>query len=176
MNRRCIILFITCLLSAALLVSCHIAANPDSATDGEATSAESRMEDSDQEIPAIEPLTDELLHEIVTAFREGLPEEERGGAEEVSLRYYGRYGDAYVMFVDSSVYMYYDMEETVKVGGFSFEYRDSHHLEVYYEGDFYTVSEAFNLGILSEDDLRLLHARYTYGDPVRASVSGDSTQ
>lgn len=79
------------------------------------------------------------------------------------------------MFVDSSVYMYNDMEGTVKVGGFSFEYRDSQRLEVYHEGDFYTVSEAFSSEILSEDDLRLLHKRYTDGDPVHASVSGDST-
>lgn len=83
MNKRCLILIFTCLLSAALLVSCQIAANPASGTDGEATSAESRME-GDEEIPAIEPLTDELVQEIVTAYRAGLPGEERGGAEEVS--------------------------------------------------------------------------------------------
>ena len=74
-------------------------------------------------------------------------------AEDVTLTFYGEYNGAYVMFIDTPYLAYLDAITTQVVDGVTFVYGSSHTLDVYNNGSFYSVGEAFENGLLTHNDL-----------------------
>lgn len=72
---------------------------------------------------------------------------------DITIRYYGEYDGAHVMFVDVP-YMAYDCAVwEVTVGGVTINYNDGQRLQVYREGSFCSMEAAFENGYLKHGDL-----------------------
>ena len=84
----------------------------------------------------------------------------------LSLRFRGAFSDTYVIFIDG--YGGYFQAVTYEViDGIKFTYSDSQHAFAYHQGSFYSLTEAYELGYLTMDDLAKMHTEY----PVFSSVS-----
>ena len=79
--------------------------------------------------------------------------------EYISLRCYGAFDGVYVLFLDG-VWSHLDVVTSEVIAGVIFTYPNSIHMEVYCDGAFYTLSEAYENGILSYDDLLTTHDTY----------------
>lgn len=86
---------------------------------------------------------------------------ERGNytVDDLSVRYYGEYSGANVLFVDG-ILIYETAFTSENVGGIAFHYPTSQHLLVYYEDQFMTLGEGYEKGILEYSDLVLLSHNY----------------
>lgn len=73
-------------------------------------------------------------------------------AADLSLRFRGAFSDAYVIFIDG-IYLYQAERTSEIVGGIKFEYLETRKLQVYHQGAFYSLQEAYELGLLSANDL-----------------------
>ena len=80
--------------------------------------------------------------------------------EQVKLRFMGVFGEVYVMFVDVKGMMYAEVITTEKVGGVSFVYSNSQKMQVWFDGEFYTLAQAFDAGILTQEELQTLSRNY----------------
>lgn len=80
--------------------------------------------------------------------------------EDVRLRFMGYFEDAYVLFVDVKDMMYMEVITIEKVAGLTFVYSCSQHMQVWHDGQFYSLKLAYNNGILTQDDLRTLVKDY----------------
>jgi len=85
-------------------------------------------------------------------------------ADDVSLRFYGAYDDAYAMFIDDNR-AYAQPMETDVIAGLSFVYGSTQHLRIYHEGYFYSISAAYALDILKYDELVNLYLYYRSQHP-----------
>lgn len=83
--------------------------------------------------------------------------------DQVRLRFMGVFEDAYVMFVDVKGMMYAEVINTENVGGIQFVYSCSQHMQVWHEGEFYSLRLAYDAGLLTTEDLRQLAIDY-YGE------------
>ena len=83
-------------------------------------------------------------------------------ADEVSLRVFGVFGDVYVMFVDVSSYGYPTVIVSEMVGEYAFWYSSGHTMEVFHNGIFYSLQEAFDTDLLTSYDLQTVFDNY-YG-------------
>lgn len=74
----------------------------------------------------------------------------------VSVRhYYGEFASgAIVAMVDAGGYAEYCWSETV--AGYTFDYGDGNRITVLYEGEIYTLEEAYESGYLTNDDLKTI--------------------
>lgn len=94
-----------------------------------------------------------------------------GNPAILSVRYYGEYDGMYVVFIDKpSGYDTVVTEETV--AGYTFVYPTTQRLLVYNGSGLRYVSEAFELGWLSEDAVGRLYDYYTNG--VYVPDTGDT--
>jgi len=84
-------------------------------------------------------------------------------AEYVSIRkYYGRFASgALVAMIDSADYPCVVWEETV--GNTVITYGDGNRILVLYNGDFYTLPEAYTAGYLTDEDLTVIAKLHTEG-------------
>lgn len=81
---------------------------------------------------------------------------------DVSLSCYGAFENAYALFIfDRSDYSNVITREFVD--GLEFVYSVDNKLQVYYQGDFFSLSEAFQRNILSRDDLLAVWNNYRAG-------------
>ena len=81
--------------------------------------------------------------------------------DNVSLRCYGAFDDVYVMFIDVADWMYAAVIGKEVVAGVEFVYSYAAHvMEVYSDGKFYSLSEAYKKHILSRSDLKQVQANY----------------
>jgi hypothetical protein len=83
-------------------------------------------------------------------------------ADEVSLRVFGVFEDVYVIFVDVSSYGYPTVIVSEMVGEYAFWYSSGHTMEVFHDGSFYSLQEAFDTDLLTTDDLQTVFDNY-YG-------------
>ena len=83
-------------------------------------------------------------------------------ADEVGLRVFGVFGDVYVMFVDVSSYGYPTVIVSEMVGEYAFWYSSGNTMEVFHNGIFYSLQEAFDTDLLTSDDLQTVFDNY-YG-------------
>ena len=80
--------------------------------------------------------------------------------DQISIRYFGEYGGAHVMFMNG-------LESAVAapwsetIGGCEFNYTTSDALTVYHEGTFYSLQEAYDKEILTKYSLEKLHHSYS---------------
>jgi hypothetical protein len=82
--------------------------------------------------------------------------------DQVRLRFMGAFGSVYVMFVDVKGMMYAEVINTENVGGIQFVYSCSQHMQVWHEGEFYSLRLAYDAGLLTTENLRQLAIDY-YG-------------
>ena len=83
-----------------------------------------------------------------------------GTTDDVSLRVFGIFDDTWVMFVDTQ-YLYISMFGTEIIDGLEFRFGSMQRLEVYHDGQFYWLTEAFDNGILTSENIITLHESYT---------------
>jgi hypothetical protein len=82
--------------------------------------------------------------------------------DEVSLRVFGVFENVYVLLVDVSSYGYPSVNVSEMVGEFAFWYSSGHTMEVFHDGSFYSLQEAFDADLLTTDDLQAVFDNY-YG-------------
>ena len=82
--------------------------------------------------------------------------------DEVSLRVFGVFQDTYVLLVDVSSYSYPTVIVSEMVGEYAFWYSSGHTMEVFHDGSFYSLQEAFDTDLLTTDDLQTVFDNY-YG-------------
>ena len=79
--------------------------------------------------------------------------------EQLSLRCYGAFDGVYVIFEDG-VWSAFCVVTSEVIADVIFTYPDSIHMRVYCDGEFYTMTEAYEKGILSYDNLLATHKTY----------------
>lgn len=114
--------------------------------------------------PDFGPLPAEIEREIIQKYIQENYEKYDGSIteEDVSLRYYGCYGNGktYIMFVDVEGWAYITAQSGLdEVNGLRFTYPTSQKLLVYRDG-FWSLTEAYKKGYLSDNDLTILHRLY----------------
>ena len=80
--------------------------------------------------------------------------------DQIRLRFMGVFDEVYVMFVDVKDMMYAEVITVEDVGGFLFVYSCSHKMQVWQDGAFYTLPQAYAAGILTKEDLGMLTQNY----------------
>ena len=110
--------------------------------------------------PGTDPLPDRIAREIIRATLRD-PELTDCTEADVSLRYFGEYSGAYVMFVDVAIFMYGEMVCEETLGNVTFWFSDIQPLMVYYEQAFYELKDAYKMGYLTDDDVHKLHEIYS---------------
>lgn len=106
----------------------------------------------------------EKQQEIITAFiAENSDAKYPLKKDDISLRFYGEFDGAYVLFVDVVGWGYTAAIEREVVGGVEFVYSSGQKLTVYANGKFYSLSEAYDGGVLSLASLRSAQKNYKEG-------------
>ena len=152
-------MFIVSTLLIGILQGCELSQNNDGSESTQTPANSSTSNDENvMEIPTIEPLTEEKVREICEAYvaRENNP---KLSASDLELEYYGEYDGAYALFVDGP-WDYATVETEETVGGLVFKYSSYRYLNIYYNKNFYRLNEAFKQGIISIDNLKILHSVY----------------
>ncbi len=85
--------------------------------------------------------------------------------EDVTLWFIGIFAETYVLFVDVPDRMYLTWITTDVVAGYTFVYGSSHQMEVYYDGGFYGLEEAYAAGYLTSEDVATLYKNYCSAFP-----------
>lgn len=80
--------------------------------------------------------------------------------EDLSVKFMEAYHGAYVVFMDGP-YAYLSWICGEEVDGLDFTYASSQKMMVYCRGEFFSLEEAFQYGILTSRDIRDLHEKYT---------------
>ena len=79
----------------------------------------------------------------------------------ISIWLIGAFDDVYVMFVDGEAYFWtLPVLKKETVGEYRFSYKNSHPIEVYYNGQFYTLKEAYNNQWLTDENIYDVYIRY----------------
>ena len=82
------------------------------------------------------------------------------------LRYYGTYNGCVVVIMDADDLFYAQVNTFITVAGLKFGWGDSNVARVWKRGEspssgnFYRLNEAYDLGVLSLEDIKNLHGRY----------------
>ena len=88
-------------------------------------------------------------------------------AEDVIIEeYYGLYGEETdIMFITTTKSGYY-LAVTIKeeIAGYEFTFPSSQPLYVYHNSDFIPIRDAYECGILDENDVKKIHRLYTKGE------------
>lgn len=96
-------------------------------------------------------LSEELQREIVWEYIAGAEESELEST--YGVRCYGKFGEAYAVMVDGSIFMYTQAMRTELVAGYTFTFSDGQQMYIYKEGVFYSLLKAYELGIISEENV-----------------------
>ena len=83
--------------------------------------------------------------------------------QELSVTYYGDYNGAHVGFING-ILMYTQALSSETVGGVTFRYNSGQKMLVYFEGELMRLGEAYDRGLLTQEDLVALHSLYTPKD------------
>lgn len=91
--------------------------------------------------------------------------------DDVRLRIMGVFEETYVLFVDVKGMMYAEVITEENVGGIRFFYSNSHKMQVWHDGRFYSLMEAYDAGLLTKQDLQRLSQDYYQANPHLIPVS-----
>lgn len=106
-------------------------------------------------------LEDAIKREIIAAFVEAHKNDKYPlSEEEISLRCFGAFDGAYVLFVDVKGLDYDTAIWKEVVADSEFMYSNGQRLTVYFDGSFYTLIEAYENGILSSENLQTAQWNY----------------
>ena len=83
--------------------------------------------------------------------------------QELSVTYYGEYNGAHVGFIHG-ILMYTQALSSETVAGVTFRYNSGQKMLVYFDGELMRLGEAYDRGLLTQEDLITLHSLYTPKD------------
>ncbi len=106
-----------------------------------------------------EPLDAELEQEIIDRYI-ALHAKDSDTEITVRLDYFGTYDGAVVAFIDSSFCSYVCEASSEFIGPWEFSYRNGQRMDVYKDGEFLPLKDAYSAGWLSEEGLAQLFAWY----------------
>lgn len=113
---------------------------------------------------SIVPLTAEQEIEIkqdFLLFHKDEVERYGGGVEDITIsEYYGTYNGCSVMFIDTPWWCYATEGRKEIIAGYEFRYGSYQLLEVYFNGEFASLKEAYNKGWLSKEDIKNIYYNY----------------
>lgn len=95
-------------------------------------------------------LPEDLVREIVWEYIAGADEGELDYT--YSVRCFGKFGEAYAVMIDGP-FMYTQAMRTEVIAGYTFTFPDGQRMYIYKEGNFYTLLKAYELGVISEEDI-----------------------
>ena len=108
------------------------------------------------------PIAEEIVDAFVAAHSTDRYPVEK---DEVSLRFYGEFDGVYVMFVDVASWCYTDAIKIETVAGVAFVYSCGQTLTVYCDGAFYSLTNAYEQGVISRDKLLAAQKVYVSNHP-----------
>ncbi len=120
-------------------------------------------------------LTDNMKREIQTAYYKK-DEEKIKSPDQVSGVCYGVFDDVCCLMITLSNEMYIDELTKVEVGEYRFLFKNSNIMIVYCEEKFYSLTEAYESGILSDENLAELYILYNkvvWGEPDNQDLGGE---
>lgn len=94
-----------------------------------------------------------VKQEIKDAFVEANKNEYSLCVEEITLRCYGAFNGVYVLFVDVASWGYWGVIGKEVIADVEFYYANSQRMKVYSNGAFYSLTSAYENGILSRENL-----------------------
>ena len=108
--------------------------------------------------PQEEVITDELRLEIIERYLvlSGIQGDKK--PEEIECEFYGKYGDSVAVYFHTAGAHQRITEEDV--AGFKFSYLDSRVIKIWNNRRFYTMSEAYELGLINKDNVESIFAGF----------------
>ncbi|MBQ7826837.1 MAG: hypothetical protein IJ386_01065 [Clostridia bacterium] len=82
-------------------------------------------------------------------------------------RYYGTYNGAAVIYYEGGGMGYTQAYMTVSIAGYEFSYPDGHTIEVWKDGELYSMNRAYEKGILSKNDVAKIADYHRYGGYIK---------
>ena len=79
---------------------------------------------------------------------------------DISLRCYGAFDGVYAIFVDASMWEYPANTESEFIAGVQFVYGSEQTMDVYFDGELYSLTSAHNNNILSREELLIIQKNY----------------
>lgn len=111
------------------------------------------------EIEYYNELTPERQKEYLKLY--GTPEYRKMTTDDITIReYFGTYNDCAIMFIDNPMWCYTCEFWSEEIAGYTFGYGSSQTLDVYRNGEFVSLKEAYEKGWLSKKDIKDI--RYYY--------------
>jgi hypothetical protein len=133
-----------------------------------------KTDDDSTGIPELDPSIDievnadissEAKSEIQSKFFEETYKEEDdkyyNSPDQVGLTCYGIFDDAYCVILTYPSVVYPSVITDVRVGKYRFQYGNNNTMWVYYNGEFYGLTKAYEDGILDDTELGALYNYYT---------------
>lgn len=110
-------------------------------------------------------LTEDEEREIIWEYIAGDDRIEEALGSTYAVRCYGKFGEVYVVMIDGP-WMYTQAMRSESVGGYLFTFPDGQRMRVYKNGAFHSLGKAYELGIISEENVIGIEwakvAPYTY--------------
>lgn len=117
---------------------------------------------------SVEGMTMEKVREIKIAYRNNYTSKRNpeSSIDDIKItEFCGEYHkNAYVIMISDIWEVYNTVMYTEIVDGVTFNYTDSHTLDVYYENYFYKLPEAFQMGLLTHIDLVMARGMHDHVD------------
>lgn len=183
-NRIFLCLVLTVVFSV-MIVGCSMTSDvdPDTQTTGPSTDAQStdmpKQEDNNARpyfdpVAFAEQIPEALQQKMLDAYLRDVYwqyEQNPEIIQEMSLRVFGIFEDAYVFYADGP-FIYLDYIRYEEVNGVKIWHPNSQEMVVYYHEVIFRLQEALDQGILSEDDFIVLCDHYYGAYPDREKTEG----
>ena len=108
----------------------------------------------------------QVMANIQNAYFEKTYEEEHkdyyNSPDQVHVEYYGSFNNAYCVMITCPLYEYASVMTEVTVGGYTFIFGSSNTMQVFFEGEFYGLKQAYEYGILDNKALFCLYNYYIH--------------
>ena len=117
--------------------------------------------------PPPEPVDDELKWKVIDDYLiwSGILDDKK--PEEIDCEFFGRYGDCAAVYFHTAG-SYGERLQRYDTAGYRFIYPDSRVIRIWNDGDFYTITEAYEMGFIVEDDvasINYLFQGFEFKDP-----------
>ena len=102
--------------------------------------------------PPPEPVDDELKWKVIDDYLiwSGILDDKK--PEEIDCEFFGRYGDSAAVYFHTAG-SYGELLQRYDTAGYRFIYPDSRVIRIWNDGNFYTITEAYEMGLIVEDDV-----------------------
>lgn len=102
--------------------------------------------------PPPEPVDDELKWKVIDDYLiwSGILDDKK--PEEIDCEFFGRYGDCAAVYFHTAG-SYGERLQRYDTAGYRFIYPDSRVIRIWNDGEFYTITEAYEMGLIVEDDV-----------------------